>query len=284
MTKTESKTVAIAPIEVVRRELTAMSPQFAMVLPPHVTPEKFTRVVVTAVQKLPVLLNADRHTLYGAAMAAAQDGLLPDGREGAIVPFKGQCQWMPMVKGILKTVRNSGELASIAAEVIYAADRFRYWVDADGQQLEHEPALFVEDRGEILGVYAIAKTKDGDVYVEAMTRLQVEKVRSVSRAKDSGPWKDWWEEMAKKTVIRRLAKRLPSSTDIERVIERDNDLYDLSQTPQADAQPKTRRIDAIMGRRDDTSTMSVAAPAIQEEAEPKVLAAEEVAAKEVDKL
>lgn len=277
----KKQSTAVAPIEMFRRELMAMGPQFAMVLPPHVTQERFVRVVITAMQKNADLMLCERASVFGAAMAAAQDGLLPDGREGAIVKFGNKAAWMPMVKGILKTVRNSGELSSIAAEVIYEEDKFRYWVDADGQHVEHEPALFVEDRGIILGAYALAKTKDGDIYVEAMTKAQIEKVRSVSRAKDSGPWREWWEEMAKKTVIRRLAKRLPSSTDLEQVLERDNDLYDLNQQPAtpALAQPKSRRLDAIVGK-------ALPAPERVEEApdEPKGKTAEETAASEVDKL
>src|SRR3546814_9174090 len=72
--------------------------------------EKFHRVAVTAISSNPDLLNVDRTSLFGALMKAAQDGLLPDGREGAIVPFKGKASWMPMVAGIMKKVRNSGEI------------------------------------------------------------------------------------------------------------------------------------------------------------------------------
>jgi recombination protein RecT len=137
---------------------------------------------------------------------------------------------MPMVAGILKKVRNSGELASVTAQIIHKNDKFRYWVDDHGEHIEHEPELFA-DRGEIIGVYAIAKTKDESIFIEPMTKQQVEQVRSVSRAKSSGPWVDWWEEMAKKTAIRRLSKKLPMSTDLEQTLRADDDLYDLRATP-----------------------------------------------------
>lgn len=287
----ESTAVAVKPIDVFRREVTAMGPQFAMVLPPNVTPERFTRVIVTAIQKTPSLLDANRTSLIGACMNAAQDGLLPDGREGAIVPFKGQAQWMPMVKGILKTVRNSGELASIASEVIYAADEFKYWVDTEGAHLIHEPALFAEERGEVVGAYALAKTKDGEVYVEAMNKAAIEKVRSISRARDGGPWKDWWDEMARKTVIRRLAKRLPCSTDLDRVLERDNDLHDLDPRPDG---PRPRRIDAIVGNSQGANKANETEGGAKIESElvdasdasppPRASSSEEAAADAVDKL
>ncbi len=84
-----------------------------------------------------------------------------------------------------------------------------------------------EERGPAVAAYAVAKTKDGGIYREVMSVADINKVRDVSRSKDRGPWVDWWSEMARKTVIRRLSKRLPMSTDLQAVIERDDDMYDL---------------------------------------------------------
>ena len=213
-----------AVINEVRGQLNKMGGEFRMALPPHISVDKFTRVAMTAIQGNADLLGAERRSLFGACVKAAQDGLLPDGREAALVIFKGKVQYMPMIGGILKRVRNSGEVASIASQLVYRNDSFRYWVDGDGEHLQHEPLMFGE-RGEIVGVYALAKTKDGAVYIEVMTKAQVEKVRKVSRASGNGPWVDWWEEMARKTVLRRLSKRLPMSTDIEETIRREEEQY-----------------------------------------------------------
>lgn len=204
----------------------AMKKEFEMALPPQMAPEKFLRVAITAVNKNPDLLRADRAGLYGAFMLAAQDGLLPDGREGAIVMYGDKPQWMPMVGGLLKKIRNSGELKSITAQEIYKNDKFRYWIDDAGEHIEHDPELFIE-RGELLGVYALAKTKDDGVYVEVMPKEQIDKVRSISKAKDGPAWKNWYDQMAKKTVIRRLSKRLPMSTDAEELLRREDELYDV---------------------------------------------------------
>lgn len=215
------------------------SEDFQAALPPHIPVERFMRVVQTAITSNPDLGMADRRSLWESAMKAAQDGLLPDGRDAAFVIFnakeKGEngkeywikkVQFMPMVGGILKKIRNSGELLSIAAHVVYTNDTFAYAL-GDDERIEHTPCLD-DDRGTPQLVYAIAKTKDGGVYREVMTVKDVEKVRNVSRAKDSGPWKTWWDEMAKKTVIRRLAKRLPMSTDLDDLMRRDDDLYDFA--------------------------------------------------------
>lgn len=207
----------------IRPAIEKMAPQFKAALPAHIPVERFVRTTLTAVQTNPDLMNADRRTLFAAATRAAQMGLLPDGREGAIVTFGGKCQFMPMLGGVLKLVRNSGELASIDAQIVYKADKFTYRPGIDLVPA-HEPDWF-GDRGEIVGVYAVAKMKDGAAYVEILSKKQVEQVRNVSRSKSSGPWVTWWDEMARKTAIRRLAKRLPLSTDLDGALAEDDDLF-----------------------------------------------------------
>lgn len=247
-------------IDEVRSAITKMEPQFKAALPAHVKPEKFMRVVLTAVGITPALLNADRRSLYSAAMRAAQMGLLPDGREGAIVSFGNAAQFMPMLGGILKTLRNSGELESIDAQIVNRNDRFTYRPGLDPVPV-HEPDWF-GDRGEVVGVYCVARMKDGGTYVEVMSKAQVEKVREVSRSKNNGPWVQWWDEMARKTVIRRLAKRLPMSTDMDGALIDEDEAYDAPRqaTPAAPATPARRRspIDKVASQADDDVTDVVA--------------------------
>jgi recombination protein RecT len=219
----------------VRTAVEKMAPQFKAALPSHIPVERFVRTTLTAVQTNPDLMEADRRTLFAAATRAAQMGLLPDGREGAIVTFGGKCSFMPMLGGILKLVRNSGELASIDAQIVYKADKFTYRPGIDLVP-QHEPDWF-GDRGEVVGVYAVAKMKDGAAYVEILSKKQVEQVRAVSRSKNAGPWSTWWDEMARKTAIRRLAKRLPLSTDLDGVVHEDDELFMPPEQPAAPAQP-----------------------------------------------
>jgi recombination protein RecT len=213
-------------LAVFKQDLSVMQGEFKIALPPQIDPAKFVRTVTTAVQMNPELLTCDRKSILGACMKAAQDGLFLDGREAALVIFRTKtgpiCQYMPMVGGIYKKMRNSGELATIAAHVVYEKDVFDYEL-GDDEKISHKPTLSA-DRGEPIAVYAIAKTKDGSIYREVMSVTEVEKVRSSSRASAAGPWSSWWSEMARKTVIRRIAKRLPSSADIEQVFESDNEV------------------------------------------------------------
>jgi len=217
-------------IDVVRQTIEAMEPQFVMALPPQINPKKFIRTTITAVQMNQDLLACDRRSLLGSCMKAAQDGLLIDGREAALVIFnvKGtpHAQYMPMIGGLLKKLRNSGELASISANVAYTNDEFRYEL-GDEERIVHNPKMG-GPRGEPIAAYAIARTKDGAIYREVMSVDEIEQVRSVSRAAKNGPWVAWWGEMARKTVLRRLMKRLPSSADIDQMLDHDNETNDLS--------------------------------------------------------
>lgn len=217
-----------------------MEKQFALALPEHVSPERFCRVVITAINSNPDLLRAERDSVLGAAMKCAQDGLLPDGKEAALVTYGTKAQYLPMIAGILTKVRRSGELKTISAHVVYEKDAFNYTL-GDEERIDHQP-LMEGQRGKPVAVYAIAKTKDGGIYREVMSIADVEKVRNVSRAKNNGPWVQWWDEMARKTVLRRLAKRLPMSTDLQQVFQRDDDHYDLSR--QAEGSAKLRRLHA----------------------------------------
>jgi recombination protein RecT len=208
----------LSVVDELKGSIQKMQPQFKAALPKHVSAEKFSRVLMTAISSNPNLAQADRTSLFSACMTLAQQGLLADSREAVVVTFRNKqggytAQALPMIGGILKKIRQSGEIASITMQIIYENDPFRYWIDADGEHINHEPDFF-SDRGKMIGAYALAKTKDGGVYIEVMTMADIEKVRNASRSKDSGPWSQWYEEMTKKTVLRRLSKRLPMSTDI----------------------------------------------------------------------
>ncbi|MCC6105934.1 recombinase RecT [Acetobacter sp.] len=219
-------------------QFAAIVPQVKSVLPAHVTFEKFERVVRLAIRKNPDLLACSPASLFMACIQAASDGLLPDGREGAIVSrwnSKKSCSeasWMPMVAGLMKLARNSGDIASISSQVVFEGELFRV-VLGDEERIEHERDLG-KTGGKIVAAYAVARLKDGsDPIREIMSWGQIEKIRNTNQKWSWGPWKTWEDEMARKTVIRRLAKRLPMSTDkegerLQSAIERVDGLVDIS--------------------------------------------------------
>lgn len=198
--------------------------------------KRFTQVVIRAVQENPDLLLADRASLFLACQTAAQDGLLPDRKEGALVvyntkvnnTFVKKVQWQPMIGGLRKKLANHG--FSLRAEIVYEHDQFLYEM-GDEPRIVHKPEVF-GNRGEIRGAYAIAEAQDGAKYRETMTVEELEKVRAASRNASSGPWATWTTEMYRKTVAKRLFKQLPLiSPDLADLIDRDNEEYEIVGKP-----------------------------------------------------
>jgi recombination protein RecT len=258
-------------VTVFKSQISNNEREFKAALPAHIPVERFMRVVTTAVTNNTDLLQADRRSLFEAATKAAQDGLLPDGREGALVIYNTKVkeggkefwikkvQWMPMIAGILKKVRNSGELSTIVARVVYAGDKFRNWIDDSGEHIEYE-AGDDQDQEIVRRVFAMAKLKDGSIEVEVLSPKDVDKIRAASRSKDKGPWVDWWEEMAKKSAIRRLSKRLPMSTDLDDLIRRDDALYDFEGAREEARIAHAERPTSLAGRLDALAAPRESAP------------------------
>ena len=252
--------------------LESFTPNFAAALPSHIPIERFKRMVVTAVNQNPDLVKADRRTLFNACVKCAHDGLFPDGREAALVVYKtkikvgGQDQWieavqyLPMIAGIRKRMRNTGGVLSAEAQVVYRNDKFHREF-GDSPTIMHEPPPLDQERGEPVGAYAIIKLSNGEVLREVMSVREIERVRAVSRSGQmkGAPWMEWWDEMARKTVLKRCAKAAPTASDLERLIGVEDEpetprLEDLAPIP-----PRPTRGDFI--EHDNAST-----PAPEEEA------------------
>jgi recombination protein RecT len=236
------KAAPSAPVKIVNldelplnKAIDAMTDKFAAALPAHIPADRFARAAMSACADQQILEVAQtpegRKSIYDSCLKAATDGLLLDKRESALVKFRTKinnnwvdaAQYMPMVAGIMKKARNSGEITSIVSQVVYENDDFYIDFVADNAPVYHRPNL--TDRGAMVGVYAIAKLRDGSwTQPEWMTREQVDEVRQRSQTGAdtdrqgkprtvSGPWATDYNEMARKTVIRRAAKYWPSSTD-----------------------------------------------------------------------
>jgi recombination protein RecT len=230
-----------------RADLGRMETQFKMALPAHIPVERFMRVIMTAAQNSLKLLACDRQSFFNACMRAAQDGLLPDGREGAIVPFgeeeddqggkrrgdASKATWMPMIAGLRKIARNSGEIDTWDVHLVYEGDQFAYEL-GDEPFIKHKPAPTGGLHRQITHAYSVAKLKDGGISRDVMNIAEIEDIRKAfSRAK-KGPWSNpaSYGEMAKKTVARRHSKVLPKSTDLDRVLHRDDELYEFNRARQ----------------------------------------------------
>ncbi len=223
-----------------KNDIQQQESELRKMLPPSIPADKFVRTVQTAITLNPDLAEADKNSVLVACMKAASDGLVLDGREAALTIYnvkqkdgswKKLAQYIPMVAGIIKRVRNSGEVARLNAFVVYRNDLFHVSYGLE-MALKHEPNF--TDPGEPLGAYAVCLFKDGQTDFEFMSLKQIEAIRGRSKSGDSGPWKTDWSEMARKTVIRRLSKRLPVDSDLSRVVERIDEDYDFRPAAPAD--------------------------------------------------
>jgi recombination protein RecT len=238
----EVSTTSNKPVRLIdewRESVQRMEGQFKMALPAHIPLERFVRVVMTALQNNPKLMACSKQSVFNAAVRCATDGLLPDGREAAIVPFGEEDEeqtgrrsradlagYMPMVYGIRKKIRNSGEIKDLHAHAVYEGDEFAYEL-GDEPFIRHKPKPGGRTRP-IKYVYSIAVFNDGTISRDVMPIEEVEDIRKKFSRSRKGPWsvKESYSEMAIKTVVKHHAKSLPMSTDLDRLIHADDALYD----------------------------------------------------------
>ena len=122
-----------------------------------------------------------------------------------LVPEKGRCGLKVSFKGLLKIANESGSIVWAKAEIVRQSDTFMYNGPCD--KPTHGVSPFSGDRGPAVGVYCIAKTFDGDYLVDFMDTAEINKIKAC--AKTQYVWDKWWEEMAKKAIIKRAAKQWP---------------------------------------------------------------------------
>lgn len=229
-------------INSVRAALEKMQPQFLPALAgTGITPERLLRVAMTTIQNNPKLLDCDRTSLFSAVMSCAQLGLEPDGILGQayLIPFGNKVQFIAGYRGLLSLARRSGDVTSILAKEVYENDSewdVDYSILPPAPPFRHKP-LLKGVRGEIVAVWALARFTDGSFHWDYMTVSEVEAIRDNSKGYQSAvawsknpknrysqgviesPWVSSFPEMAKKTIIRRIAKYLPMSVQKAAFIE-----------------------------------------------------------------
>jgi recombination protein RecT len=205
-------------------------------LPSHVKPERFERNLVNALMQNPDLMRCDARLVFREVSKAAALGLLLDPQLGEaylIVGWNGKKQTQePQLRvgyrGIMKLARQSGEVAKLYAHEVRANDEVEC-VLGDQKRLVHRPMLFGE-RGPVIGYYAVAVFSDGETDFEPMTVSEIHAIRDRSdawKAHKAGkikstPWGTDEIEMGKKTVMRRLLKRLPQSPELAQAIHHED--------------------------------------------------------------
>jgi recombination protein RecT len=263
---------AVAPAKGISARLAdpATLSRFAAVIPKStgLTVQRFMGALMTEVKNIPKLLKCAPNELLGAAIRIAELGLVPGAALGHayILPFwndkKGimQAQVILGYKGMIELAYRNGLVASIKATPVFHGDQFDWCEDENGVHFKHVPDLLNPNRGnpaKIALVYAVARMTSGGCIPLFMTRAEIDMLRQRStQARNNPVWNSDWEQMAVKTLIRRLFKYLPVSVEAQ-------------QAAALDDRDDQQNADAFAGDAQDVDfTEPQAAPGAGQDADP----------------
>lgn len=214
----------LSPMAIALQEIERMIPEIGKSLPRQFNKERMARLFTTEVRKNPLLAQCDRVSFFGAILQCSQLGLEPGSALGHafLVPRKkkdGSYEVTLQIgyQGMLDLVERDGRI-TIESHLVFSNDIFDidYGTDA---RIVHKPHLHGL-RGDLLGAYAIARYKDGRTKFRFISVEEIEEAKKAAQAK-YGPWITHYNEMARKTAVRRLYKMLPKSTDIATALDLD---------------------------------------------------------------
>ena len=208
----------------------AMMPEIRKALPSVITPERFTRIALSALNNTPALQQCSPMSFIASLLNSAQLGLEPNTPLGQayLIPYKNkgqmECQFQIGYKGLIDLAYRNGQMQTIQAQAVYENDLLEYEYGLE-PKLVHKPAY--SDRGEITYFYGLFKTVNGGFGFSVMSKADMDNyARTYSKAfaSDYSPWKTSYEEMAKKTVIKQALKYAPIKTDFQRALSTDESI------------------------------------------------------------
>jgi len=192
-----------------------MKPQIQRALPKHMDADKLARIALTVLRQTPKLGQCTAESFLGALLTSAQLGLEPGPLgEAYLVPYGNVCTFIPGYKGLLKLAWQSNQMRTFQAHVVRDGDMFDYEFGLE-PFLRHKPTR--ETPGKPTDIYAAATFLNGGSAFEVLSVPDVELIRKRSKTPNAGPWVSDWSEMAKKSVIKRLVKLLPLSTELQQL-------------------------------------------------------------------
>lgn len=216
--------VATAKPKTLKDYLVSMEGEIKKALPSMISPERFTRICMSALSANKALQSVDPTSFLSAVMTSAQLGLEPNSPLGSayIIPYGGKATFQIGYKGLLTLAYRSGQISTIQSQVVYENDKFEYSFGID-PKLNHVPAR--SNRGNPIYVYACYKTQDGGYGFDVMSIEDVRNhAKKFSKAFGSGPWQTDFESMAKKTVLKRMMKFAPMSVETANAIAADESI------------------------------------------------------------
>ena len=259
-TSKKAAPAAASPMKNMQDLIISMKGQIEAALPSVITGERFARMVLTAMSNTPQLASCTPKSFLGAMMQAAQLGLEPNTPlgEAYLIPFRNhgtlECQFQVGYKGMISLAHRSG--LYVQAHEVHENDEFdvEYGLDP---KLVHKPVF--KDRGNVVAYYGMWKDKDGNFGFEVMSREDIEahaRKYSQSYGKGFSPWKTNFDEMAKKTVIKKALKYAPLTTEFIRGVT-------------ADGTIKTELSKDMVDVRDETNYTDIEAELVPDNVDPK---------------
>lgn len=227
--------------------LKRMHAQIEKALPSVITPERFTRIALTAYSRNEKLQECTAESFLGSMMQAAQLGVEPNTPLGQayLIPYRNrgvmEVQFQLGYRGMIDLAYRSGEVQNIQAHEVYENDTFEYELGLE-PKLRHVPAL--KDRGDVILYYAVFKLTNGGVGFEVMSKEDVEAfAKKKSKTYGTGPWQSDFDVMAKKTLVKRLLKFAPLKSDFIRAVTTDETIKSGISENMADLPDETVTID-----------------------------------------
>lgn len=236
-------------VQVLTNNLDASLNAVSEALPNDFNKARFLQNTISVIRANPTLMSYNSNELLTCCLKSAYLGLDFMNQEAWIVPYSGHPQWQMGYKGACKFVKKYSirPLADIYAKAVRKGDELEYGVRDNKPFIEWKPVPF--NNSEVVGVFAVASFKDGEILYEVMSKEDVDKIRKRSRASSSGPWVTDYEEMAKKTVLKRLAKNI--ETDFDNAEQRsawesDNDEFSKDVIPSETIDPFAVKEDEVV--------------------------------------
>ena len=164
-----------------------------------IDPGVFADSLVNAVMANPAIANCEPDTVFKAVRKAVNDGIVPNGRDGVLIPKRnGDCTYLPMKEGLARAFTQStgGKLFS---GYIQENDEILELDLGTDPVIRVRPALL--EPGEVIAAWAMIEMPDGTRYARLLNKQQLTKARNASAAKD-GPWSVWYERMAEKSAAK----------------------------------------------------------------------------------
>jgi recombination protein RecT len=214
-----SQAKARSSVDALLEEVSRGKDSLAAFMPTGTLRDRFMALARRAILEQPELAECSASSVLRALRECALSGLELDGKLSTLIVRKSKqgrptATWDATYRGMISQALASGHVRAVEAQVVREADEFSVELGTRGNLL-HRPCL-TGARGDVVAVYAVAELGSGAKVIELLTSEDIARIRAMSPAGERGPWGGWDDEMARKSALRRLLKKLPASVNRSR--------------------------------------------------------------------